>query len=105
MNRTSTLWFFLGAFSLLSGLFLWGYVFDTRTHFMAGAPPPRLPEVLPPPRLPLLRSTDPAKGGTATDTVTIVQFADFTCPACRAEPIIKLFQNTGHGFISLAISL
>ena len=51
---------------------------------------------------PPLRDTDPARGSTDKEAITIVEFADFTCVYCRAveSEIIKVLnQNPEVGHV------
>lgn len=97
MTRTRTLIFFGAIFLVVSSLFVWSYAFDIQTHFLAGTNPPRPPAPVVLPQLPPFRVSDPVRGGTGDDVITITEFSDFTCPACRAsEPeVVKLFQSLG----------
>lgn len=90
-DRHRLLWLFLGAFTVVSLLLAWSMIFRTVSTFQAGTRPAYTPEsaqtktVLPP-----LRPTDPERGATSTNAITIVEFADYTCTYCRAsEPELK----------------
>ena len=97
MTRNRTLFFFLTVFVVISLLLVWSQVYDGKTRFLAGTKPFRPPAPIILPQLPPLRPFDSIRGGTGSDVITVVEFADFTCPGCRAvEPeVIKLLQELG----------
>lgn len=78
----------VGFFALLSGVFIWGQVFNAHHYLPPGTRPPE--EQVVQAQLPPIRRTDPVLGTNDKKLLTIVEFADFNCVYCRlSAPQLK----------------
>lgn len=85
-RRTSLALIFLG-FTVVAGLLVWYFAYRNATHFLAGNRPADYFAEPPPPApvMTALAASDPARGSTAKDAVTIVEYGDLTNPLSRAQ--------------------
>jgi protein-disulfide isomerase len=84
-DRRKILWVLVGLLGVLSVLLIWSEIFVKMNTFETGKPPAIAQKSAPTPTRPEIRSTDPARGSSDPDAVEIVEFADFSCPYCRAS--------------------
>ncbi|MBP9869102.1 thioredoxin domain-containing protein [Patescibacteria group bacterium] len=82
----------IGLFILLTGWLVWREVDLRMNSFVAGAPPENLREVLLPQtidinlmRPPALRPIDPVRYGDINSQMSVIEFGDYECEACRAN--------------------
>ncbi len=78
------LFLFAGVFSVITLLLVWQFYFQATSFFQAGSRPAVADQQEAKPIMPPIRESDPARGGSGEDAVTIVEYADFTCVYCRA---------------------
>ena len=85
-DRRFYLGIMLALFAIVAGLFVWSYVYRSQTHFPSGTNPILSePKPAPPtPILPPVRTSDPVRGSTDRNAVTIVEFADYSDVTSRA---------------------
>ncbi len=74
----------------ISGWYVYTGIRLGRTTFPAGAPPEDVKKAILPKQVsltqlrpPALRPTDPIRYGSATSVVSVIEFGDFECAACR----------------------
>lgn len=84
----------IGLFLLLTGWLVWREVDLRMNSFVAGAPPENLREVLLPQtidinlmRPPALRPIDPVRYGDINSQMSVIEFGDYECEACRANAL------------------
>lgn len=90
---------------LISGWQIYFAVEQSKTKFMAGAPPEDIKKELVPQtvdlarmRPPAIRATDPVRYGSATSVASVIEFGDFECEACQSmKPIIDAVVSKYNG--------
>jgi len=95
-RERQVLYLLIGIFAVIVLLLGWQFYFRATSFFPAGTRPAVADKQTIKPLMPPLRDTDPARGSSIENAVTIVEFADFTCVYCRAvesELVTVLNQN------------
>ncbi len=90
---------------LLSGWQIYFAIQQSKTKFMAGAPPADIKNELVPHQMdlalmhpPAIRDADPVRYGSATSVASIIEFGDFECEACQAmKPVIDSIVSKYNG--------
>jgi protein-disulfide isomerase len=84
----------IGLFVLLTGWLVWREIDLRMNSFVSGAPPENIREILLPKtidinamRPPALRPIDPVRYGDINSQMSVIEFGDYECEACRANAV------------------
>lgn len=86
-SRTFMLWTLVAIFLVVATLLGWFIVYQAKTTFSAGTRPPLRESDLPAPIKPAVRASDPLRGSTDPNAVTIIAFGDFDCVYCKLADV------------------